>query len=90
MTDKNLIASVEQIESRIFLILGRKEMPDEDRAALHGVETKVLNRALKRDIERFSDDPMSQRPVDEFANLWFLSGTPNSGSQIATLKSGRE
>lgn len=37
---KKLIASVEQIESRIFLIRGQKVMLDQDLAELYGVETK--------------------------------------------------
>lgn len=43
MTDKKSIASVEKIESRIFLIRGQKVMLDEDFAALYGVETRRFN-----------------------------------------------
>ena len=43
MTDKALIASVEQIESCIFLIRGQKVMLDADLAELYEVETRCLN-----------------------------------------------
>ena len=58
MTNKALIASVEQIESRIFLIRGQKVMLDADLAELYGVATKVLNQAVKRNTERFPEDFM--------------------------------
>ena len=60
MADKKLIASVEKIESRIFVIRGQKVMLDADLAELYGVETKVLNQAIKRNIERFPEDFMFQ------------------------------
>ncbi len=60
VTDKKLIASVEQIESRIFLIRGQKVMLDADLAELYGVGTKVFNQAVKRNAERFPEDFMFQ------------------------------
>ena len=56
MTDKALIASVAQIESKIFLLRGQKVMLDADLAELYDVQTKVLNQAVKRNIERFPSD----------------------------------
>ncbi|MCX7193881.1 MAG: ORF6N domain-containing protein, partial [Proteobacteria bacterium] len=56
MTDNKLIASMAQIESKIFLIRGQKVMLDADLAELYGVQTKVLNQAVKRNIERFPSD----------------------------------
>jgi len=53
MTNKQLIASVEQIESKILLLREQKVMLDADLAELYGVETKVLNQAVKRNAERF-------------------------------------
>jgi hypothetical protein len=49
-----------QIERRILLIRGQKVMLDSDLAALYGVETKALNQAVKRNLERFPDDFMFQ------------------------------
>jgi hypothetical protein len=47
---------IERIESKIYQIRGQKVMLDFDLAALYGVPTKVLNQAVKRNIERFPDD----------------------------------
>ncbi len=55
----NLIP-VEVIEQRIFLIRGEKVMVDRDLAELYGVETKVLNQAVRRNKERFPDNFMFQ------------------------------
>jgi len=88
MTNKSLIASVEQIESQIFLIRGQKVMLDEDLALLYEVETKALNRAVKRNLERFPDDFMFQLSTDEFANLRFQSDTSSLRSQIGTSRWG--
>jgi hypothetical protein len=49
---------IEIIESRILLIRGRKVMPDRDLALLYGVETRVLNQAVQRNIKRFPEDFM--------------------------------
>ena len=88
MTSKSLITSVAQIESQILLIRGQKVMLDEDLAALYEVETKELNRAVKRNIERFPDDFMFQLTADEFANLRFQFGTSSLKSQIDTSRWG--
>jgi len=84
MTKKVLIASVEQIESQIFLIRGQKVMLDADLAELYGVETGALNRAVKRNSERFPDDFMFQLTAEEFADLRCQIGISNLRSQFAT------
>ena len=43
------------IESKILVIRGQQVMLDRDLAEIYGVETKVLNQAVKRNIERFPD-----------------------------------
>src|SRR3989344_6092236 len=59
--NKNLqIVPVEIIKRKIFLIRGRKVMLDSDLAELYGVETKVLNQAVKRNLDRFPNDFMFQ------------------------------
>jgi len=50
-----LIPSV-SIEKKIILLRGQKVLLDSDLAALYNVETKALNRAVKRNRERFPDD----------------------------------
>lgn len=58
MTDRALIATVEQIESRIFFIRGQKVMLDADLAELYEVETRRLNEQVRRNNERFPEDFM--------------------------------
>lgn len=48
----------EIIENKILLIRGKKVMLDKDLSYLYEVETKVLNRAVKGNIERFPEDFM--------------------------------
>lgn len=81
---KKLIASVEQIESRIFLIRGQKVMLDADLAELYGAETKRLNEQVRRNSERFPEDFMFQLTAEEFANLRSQIMTSSLRSQIAT------
>ena len=47
-----------QIQNLIYEIRGYKVMLDSDLAALYEVETKVLNQAVKRNLERFPEDFM--------------------------------
>lgn len=44
------------IQDKIYEIRGQRVMLDRDLAAMYGVETKVLNQAVKRNIKRFPDD----------------------------------
>ena len=57
------------IESLIYEIRGQKVMLDRDLAKLYGVETKVLNQAVKRNIKRFPEDFMFQLSHEEFTDL---------------------
>ena len=74
------IVPAEIIESKILFVRGKKVMLDRDLALLYGVETKVLNQAVKRNIKRFPDDFMFQLNWDEASEL--------SRSQFVTLKKG--
>ena len=60
---------VSRIENAIFLIRDNKVMPDQDLAALYGVETRVLAQAVKRNHDRFPEDFMFRFSKDEYANL---------------------
>lgn len=51
---------IERITRAILLIRGQKAMLDTSLAELYGVETKALNRAVKRNIGRFPGDFMFQ------------------------------
>ena len=47
---------VEIIQNKIYLIRGHKVMLDHDLAGLYGVMTKNLNKAVRRNLERFPED----------------------------------
>jgi len=75
---KDLIPQ-EVIERKIYLIRGRKVMLDSDLAVLYGVRTKNLNKAIKRNIERFPEDFMFQLTHGEVRSLRFQFGTSKEG-----------
>jgi phage regulator Rha-like protein len=76
------LVPVERIEKAILSIRGEKVMLDSDLAELYGVETKVLNQAVKRNAARFPADFMFQLTQEEHDDLVRLR------SQIVTLKRG--
>lgn len=88
MADRDVLILAERIESRIFLIRKEKVMLDEDLADLYEVETKALNRAVKRNLDRFPKDFMFQLTAKEFADLRFQFGTSSLRSQIGTSRWG--
>ena len=51
---------LQNIQSKIYEFRDQRVMLDRDLAAMYGVETKVLNQAVKRNIERFPEDFMFQ------------------------------
>jgi len=53
MVKNEMVKFEESIRDRIYSIRGYQVMLDSDLAELYGVETKVLNQAVKRNIERF-------------------------------------
>ena len=57
------------IQSKIYGIRGQKVMLDFDLAEMYEVETRVLNQAVKRNIERFPEDFMFQLAKDEWQNM---------------------
>jgi ORF6N domain len=64
-----IILKEENIAPKIYHIRGEKVMLDEDLAELYGVETKVLNQALKRNSTRFPEDFVFQLTDNEMINL---------------------
>ena len=71
---KHKAISNEQIERAILFIRGQKVMLDRNLAALYGVSTGSLNRAVKRNPDRFPADFMFQLTVEEAVNLRFQFG----------------
>ena len=59
----------DEIISQIYFIRGRKVMLDSDLARIYGVETRILNQAVKRNINRFPADFMFQLTNEELSNL---------------------
>lgn len=69
----------ERIENKIYLVRGKKVMFDRDLAELYLVDTKNLNKAVKRNKDRFPDDFMFQLSLEDSNILRFQFGT-SSGS----------
>jgi hypothetical protein len=69
---------LEQIKEMIYVIRGQKVMLDSDLAKLYGVETKALNRQVKRNEIRFPEDFMFKLTKGEFENLRCQNGTSRS------------
>jgi hypothetical protein len=86
----NSIATISQtqIENRIFTIRGVQVMIDSDLANLYQVETKVLNQAVKRNIDRFPENYRFQLTIEEVNELLNDKMVDDSlRSQVATLSS---
>ena len=64
-TIKSITVAEEAIISKIYFIRGKKVMLDRDLAELYGVETRVLNQAVRRNERRFPDDFMFQLTMKE-------------------------
>jgi hypothetical protein len=67
------------VDRKILLLRGERVLLDEDLAALYGVETGALVRAVKRNPRRFPADFMFQLTADELAALRCQTGTSNTG-----------
>ena len=78
VTNCDQMVVVDNIESLIKVIRGQQVMLDKDIAMLYGVETRTLNQAVKRNIQRFPSDFRFQLSMEEC-----------SKSQIVTLNAGR-
>jgi hypothetical protein len=77
MPDHSLVP-VDRIERTILVIRGHRVMLDADLALLYEVEAKVLNQAVKRNIERFPADFMFQLTAEEAEHLRSQSVTSSS------------
>ena len=82
------------IQSKITEIRGYKVMLDRDLAVLYGVETKVLNQAVKRNIARFEGEDfmfqLTKKEIDNYLRSQFVTlNDETSRSQFVTLNKGR-
>ena len=69
--------SNEEIKNLIYTIRGKQIMLDSDVAMLYHYTTKNINKALKRNIDRFPEDFCFQLTESEFQDLRFQFGTLN-------------
>ncbi len=68
-SEETALVTFDIIERKIHIVREQKVMLDSDLAALYGVETRVLNQAVKRNLQRFPEDFMFQITKEEFENL---------------------
>jgi len=73
------LVPMERIERAIIVVRGEKVMLDSELAEIYGVETKALNRAVKRNESRFPSDFMFQLTPEEAESLRCQTGTSNEG-----------
>ena len=77
-TDMGNLVQKDDLGSLIRTIRGQKIILDFDLARIYGVPTKALNRAVKRNLERFPDDFIFQLTLEELVNLKYQIGTSSS------------
>lgn len=75
---------IERIDARILLVRGHKVLLDRDLAELYGVETRILNRAVRRNRERFPGDFMFELTREEIGRI---SQIGTSSAQLKFSKS---
>ncbi len=80
--NKEISLPDERIFNKIYLIRGQKVMLDADLAELYDVETKMLKRAVRRNITRFPDDFMFELTKEEWTNLRYQFGTSNENENL--------
>ncbi|MBP1696769.1 MAG: DNA-binding protein [Deltaproteobacteria bacterium] len=79
------LVPLERIERSILLIRGQKVMLDRDLAQLYGVETRALNQAVRRNIDRFPADFMFHLTREEILRIsQFVTSSGHPG--VRTLK----
>jgi len=79
MSEKEI--AVEVVATKILVVRGKKVMLDRDLAVLYGVTTFNLNKAVKRNIERFPEDFMFVLTKEEVKNLTFQFGISSWGGR---------
>lgn len=85
MGDNQSIIPLERIERSILFIRGQKVMLDVNLAELYSVSTGNLNKAIKRNIDRFPSDFMFQITAEEYTSLRFQFGILKRGKHSKYL-----
>ncbi|HEY5125101.1 MAG TPA: ORF6N domain-containing protein [Ignavibacteria bacterium] len=87
---KTELINLKDIQRKILTVRNNQVMLDSDLALFYGIETKMLNRAVKRNIERFPENFIFKLTFKEWESLRFQNGTSNNESplrfQNGTLK----
>jgi hypothetical protein len=79
-TDTDFV-SIERISQSILLLRGHRVILDRDLATIYGVEPRVLNQAIKRNLDRFPSDFMFQLSNADIGALRSQSATLNTGGR---------
>lgn len=77
-TQSTALVVTRDIDDKIYLIRGQRVMLDSDLAVVYQVETKILNRAVKRNLGRFPADFIFQLTEEEMSSLRRQIGTSSS------------
>jgi hypothetical protein len=78
--------TTDQLGRLIYEIRGKRVMLDSDLASIYSGETKALNRAVKRNRDRFPKDFLFQLTEDEWKNLRYQIGTASSSREHQSLR----
>ncbi len=81
-TNRDPLVVVDSIETLIKVIRGQQVMLDKDLATLYGVEAKVLNQAVKRNVERFPDDFRFQLTKEECLRSQIVTLNEKQGQHL--------
>ena len=85
LENQNLISN-ENIKNLIYTIRGKQVMLDSDVAMLYRYDTKNINKAMKRNIERFPEDFCFQLTIEELNTMWFQNGTTLKNNKYRSEK----
>ena len=84
VTNRDQLVVVDNIESLIKVVRGQQVMLDKDLAALYGVETRVLNQTVKRNIERFPNDFRFELSKEECLRSQIVISNGRGGNRYST------
>ena len=82
VTNRDQLVVVDNIEPLIKVIRGQQVMLDKDLAMLYGVEAKVLNQAVKRNVERFPNDFRFQLTKEECLRSQIVTLNEKQGQHL--------
>ena len=82
ITHRDQLVVVDNIETLIKMIRGQQVRLDKDLATLYGVEAKVLNQAVKRNVERFPDDFRFQLTKEECLRSQIVTLNEKQGQHL--------